>query len=78
MPIPPEWSLTGKTAIITSDRRGWTPYLAAALAEAGADVAVTGSRTSDLREAAAAVRTAGRRAIELEGTSPARRMWAQW
>ena len=66
MPIPSEWSLAGKTAIITSDRRGWTPYLAAALAEAGADVAVAGSRSSDMSEAADAVRAAGRRAIELE------------
>ena len=66
MPIPSEWSLAGKTGIITSDRRGWTPYLAAALAEAGADVAVAGSRESDMPDAAAAVRSAGRRAIELE------------
>ncbi len=66
MPIPSEWSLAGKTAIITSDRRGWTPYLAAALAEAGADVAIAGSPTSDMPDAAAAVRAAGRRAIELE------------
>ena len=66
MPIPSEWSLAGKTAIITSDRRGWTPYLAAALAEAGADVAVAGSETSDMPDAAEAVRAAGRRAVELE------------
>ena len=66
MPIPSEWSLAGKTAIITSDKRGWTPYLAAALAEAGADVAVAGSATSDVRDATAAVRAAGRRAVELE------------
>ena len=48
MPVPREWDLTGKSAIVTSDRRGWTPFLAAALAEAGADVAVAGSPTSDL------------------------------
>ncbi len=66
MPIPSEWSLAGKTAIITSDRRGWTAHLAAALAEAGADVAVAGSQASDMSDAAAAVRAAGRRAIELE------------
>ena len=39
MPIPEEWNLSGKSAIITADRRGWTPFLASALAEAGADVA---------------------------------------
>ncbi len=66
MPIPAEWSLAGKTAIITSDRRGWTPYLAAALAEAGANVAIAGAQTSDMSEAADAVRTTGRRALELE------------
>lgn len=66
MPIPAEWSLAGKTAILTSDRRGWTPHLAAALAEAGADVAVAGSHASDMSDAVAAVRAAGRRAVELE------------
>ena len=66
MPIPSEWSLAGKAAIITSDKRGWTPYLAAALAEAGADVAVAGAQASDMSDAAAAVRAAGRRAIEVE------------
>lgn len=63
MPIPQEWNLSGKTAIITADRRGWTPYLAAALAEAGADVAVAGSERSDAEDAAAAARKIGRRAI---------------
>ena len=27
MSIPGEWDLTGKKAIITADRRGWTPSL---------------------------------------------------
>ena len=36
MPIPEEWNLSGKAAIITADKRGWTPSLASALAEAGA------------------------------------------
>ena len=31
--IPEEWDLSGKRALITADRRGWTPHLAAALAE---------------------------------------------
>lgn len=51
MPIPQEWDLSGKTAIITADRRGWTPFFALALAEAGADVAVAGSDSSDMLEA---------------------------
>ena len=63
MPIPAEWNLSGKAAIITADRRGWTPYLAAALAEAGADVAIAGAEDSDMREAAAAVEREDRRAL---------------
>ena len=63
MPIPAEWNLSGKAAIITADRRGWTPYLAAALAEAGTDVAIAGAEDSDMREAAAAVEREGRRAL---------------
>ena len=63
MPIPAEWNLSGKAAIITADRRGWTPYLASALAEAGADVAIAGAEDSDMREAAAAVEREGRRAL---------------
>ena len=65
MPIPQEWDLTGKAAIITADRRGWTPFLAAALAEAGADVAVAGSDSSDMREAAGAVKELGRAALAI-------------
>ena len=65
MPIPPEWDLAGKTAIVTADRRGWTPFLAAAMAEAGADVAVAGSERSDMREAASAVEAQGRTALAI-------------
>ena len=66
MPVPPEWSLEGKAAIITGDRRGWTPYLASALAEAGADVAVAGPPGSDIADAAEAVREQGRRVLVME------------
>ena len=65
MPIPQEWNLDGKTAIITADRRGWTPFLAAALAEAGADVAIAGSVRSDAADAAIAVERQGRRALNI-------------
>ena len=47
MPIPQEWDLSGKVALIPADRRGWTPTLAAGLAEAGADVAIAGADNSD-------------------------------
>ena len=66
MPAPSEWDLSGKAAIITSDRRGWTPYLASALAEAGADVVVAGSRNSDISRAANEVEGYGRRALSIE------------
>ena len=65
MAIPREWDLTGKRAVITADRRGWTPYLAAALAEAGADVAAAGSAASDMNDAAAAVEAKGRRSLAI-------------
>jgi len=65
MPIPREWDLSGKSAVITADRRGWTPYLAAALAEAGADVAIAGSEGSDMGDAMAAVKDQGRRAVAI-------------
>ena len=66
MAIPSEWDLTGKKAIITADRRGWTPYLASALSEAGASVAVAGSDASDMRAAVDAVTDAGGTAIGIE------------
>ena len=64
--VPDAWNLSGKVAIITSDRRGWTPFLASALAEAGADVAVGGSQASDISEVVDAVRAQGRRALSID------------
>ena len=66
MAIPSEWELTGKKAIITADRRGWTPYLARALAEAGASVAVAGSDASDMAAAVDAVNEQGGSAVGIE------------
>ena len=63
MPVPREFDLTGKAAIVTGDGRGWTPFLASALAEAGADVAVAGSEASDMSGAAGEVRKHGRMAL---------------
>ena len=62
-----EWDLTGKVALLTGDRRGWTPYFAAALAEAGADVALAGHAGSDVHDAAIAVRAQGGKALVIEG-----------
>lgn len=63
--IPEEWNLSGKRALITADRRGWTPVLASALAEAGADVAVAGWRSEHVAPAARAVEAQGRRTLEV-------------
>ena len=65
MPVLDAWDLTGKTAIITADRRRWTPILASSLAEAGADVAVAGSDTSDRDEAVTEVERHGRRTLSI-------------
>ena len=65
MNIPSEWDLTGKKAIITADRRGWTPYLASALSEAGAAMAIAGSIESDMSDAVAAVRAQDGAAIAI-------------
>ena len=65
MSIPSEWDLTGRKAIITADRRGWTPFLASALAEAGASVAIAGSNESDMSDAAEAVKSQGGTAVAI-------------
>ena len=66
MPAHSEWDLTGKAALVTGDRRGWTPHFAAALAEAGADVALAGHVGSDVHDAAHLVWSQGREALVME------------
>ena len=53
MPILSEWNLSEKNILITADRRGWTPYLADYLSEAGANLIIVGNSDSDMKEAAA-------------------------
>lgn len=65
MAVPIEWNLSGKTALITADRRGWTPFFAAALAEAGADVVVAGSATSELENSVKEIERKGRRGLPI-------------
>jgi len=67
MPIPAEWSLAGRKALVTGVTRGWAATLAGALAEAGADVAVAGTDSEAVREGVGAVRAAGRRAFGTTG-----------
>ena len=67
MSVPEAWSLAGKSAIITADRRGWTPYFASALAEAGANVAVAGRQgRSDMADAVKAAQDQGRKAVAID------------
>ena len=67
MPVPNDWTLEGKVALITADTRGWAPVLASALAEAGADVAVAGHSAEHVESTAEAVRAQGRRTATLVG-----------
>jgi NAD(P)-dependent dehydrogenase (short-subunit alcohol dehydrogenase family) len=57
--------LDGKVALITADRRGWTPSLALALVEAGAAVAVAGAPESDAVAAVDAAIGQGGRALAI-------------
>ncbi|MBI4336476.1 MAG: SDR family oxidoreductase [Chloroflexi bacterium] len=63
MPVPPEWDLTGRVALLNTTVRADAPSLAAALAEAGADVAIVARSPGPVEEAVAAVRGLGRRAL---------------
>jgi NAD(P)-dependent dehydrogenase (short-subunit alcohol dehydrogenase family) len=66
MPVPDEWNLEGKVALLTADQRGWTPYLAAALAEAGAQLAIFGDASSDANQAYSTVIENGGSAVEIK------------
>ncbi len=63
MPIPEEFSLSNKIAIVTDNGLGWTATLAEALAEAGADVAIATPHKNDIDDALQAVKGHGRQAI---------------
>ena len=66
MPILSEWNLSGKNILITADRRGWTPYLADYLSEAGANLIIAGNSNSDMKDAAASVKNAGKTSLTIE------------
>jgi NAD(P)-dependent dehydrogenase (short-subunit alcohol dehydrogenase family) len=59
------FSLAGRRALVSGASRGIGAALAVALAEAGADVAVTARTEAALGETVAAIRAAGRRAAPL-------------
>ena len=66
MPILSEWNLSGKNILITADRRGWTPYLADYLSEAGANLIIAGNSNSDMKDAAASVTNGGKTSLTIE------------
>ena len=61
----PLLDLSGKTAVVIGGTSGIGLALAKGLAEAGANVVPTGRRAEQVREAAAAVESAGRRSLRL-------------
>jgi len=63
-----EFSLEGKTAVIAGAGRSWLPVLATYLADAGADVALTGRDTKQMEAAAAAVKKTGRKTMTVPAT----------
>ena len=67
------FSLKDKAVIVAGDSKLWTKPVVAAVAGAGADVAVVGRNTPKLTEAVEAARAAGRKAIAIptDVTDPA-------
>jgi NAD(P)-dependent dehydrogenase (short-subunit alcohol dehydrogenase family) len=61
--VSEEFNLRGKTALVAGDSRFWGKYVAAALAEAGADVAVAAKNSKKLDEAVRQVLGLGRKAM---------------
>ena len=61
-----QFSLAGKTALVTGGSRGIGEAVAIAFARAGADVAVTSRKIPDLERVATEVEKLGRRSLALE------------
>ena len=67
MPVLDRFKLDGKRALVTGASRGLGFQMALALAEAGADVGITGRDDASLAEAATALRATGREVWTLRG-----------
>jgi len=66
MGIAERFSLAGKRAVVTGASKGIGAVISAVLAEAGADIAVTGRDRAGLDDTAAQVRAHGRRCLAIE------------
>ncbi len=60
-----EFSLQGKTALVAGDSRFWSKYVVAALAEAGADIALAARNSEKLTGAVNEARSHGRKAVAI-------------
>ncbi len=63
--VSERFSLNGKTALVAGDSKFWSRYVAVALAEAGADVAVAAKSSKQLEEAVGEVQRLGRKAVAI-------------
>lgn len=63
--VSEEFSLSGKNALVAAYGRFWAKPVAAALAEAGADVAVAAKSPKKLEEAVGEVKRLGRKAVAI-------------
>jgi len=59
------FNLEGKTALIAGKSKFWTKYLAAALADAGADIAVVANDQASCVEATEGIKKPGKKAITI-------------
>jgi NAD(P)-dependent dehydrogenase (short-subunit alcohol dehydrogenase family) len=62
----PDFSLTGRVALVTGAKRGIGRTIALTFAEAGADVVVCGRTLPDLEKVAGEIRTLGRRSLAVK------------
>ncbi len=67
MTVLDRFSLAGQVAVVTGSGRGIGRGIAIGLAEAGADVIVTGRRTGEIDSVAAEIRATGRRGLAIAG-----------